>query len=71
MPGGNSGRLVGFGPNWDTLIVAQQGKETFVLDRKRCQFGLLCIASALFIPDDLGGHRFKHQFFSLRVLDII
>ncbi len=28
-------------------------------------------ACGLFPPDDLGGHRFKHQFLSIRVLDVV
>ena len=25
----------------------------------------------LFLPDDLGGHRFKYQVFSFRILDVV
>ncbi len=29
------------------------------------------VACVLFVPDHLGGHCFKHPFFSLLILDIV
>lgn len=51
----------------DVIPGTEKGVSLF----SSCRPELLCVACVLFSPDDLGSHRFKHQVFSFRVLDVV
>jgi hypothetical protein len=43
----------------------------FFLGSRNGVSATVSLVSELFVPDDLGGHGFKHQFFAFRVLDVV
>ena len=57
------------GANMTSIRWAGQKKVSGFFCSRRPE--LLCVACVLYFPDDLGGHRFKHQFFSFRVLHVV